>query len=244
VDVTSAYAVFSVMGPGSRALLQELTPEPLDNAAFPFGWSRSLNLAGVTVRANRLTYVGELGWELYVPTEEALEAYQRLIDVGGRHGLRLGGYYAIESLRLEKGYRAWGRELTPETTPVEAGLLFACKLSSDVAFRGRPAVEKHRREGVQRRLVTFQVEDPEAFAWGNELLLRDGEPVGFATSAAFGHTVGSVVMMGYVERGDRGDVDAEWLRAGRYQAAIGGTLFDTRMSLRPLYDPTGARIKA
>jgi glycine cleavage system aminomethyltransferase T/glycine/D-amino acid oxidase-like deaminating enzyme len=244
VDVTSAYAVFSVMGPGSRALLQELTPEPLDNAAFPFGWSRSLNLAGVTVRANRLTYVGELGWELYVPTEEALEAYQRLIDVGGRHGLRLGGYYAIESLRLEKGYRAWGRELTPETTPVEAGLLFACKLSSDVAFRGRPAVEKHRREGVQRRLVTFQVEDPEAYAWGNELLLRDGEPVGFATSAAFGHTVGSVVMMGYVERGDRGDVDAEWLRAGRYQAAIGGTLFDTRMSLRPLYDPTGARIKA
>ncbi|MBF4765824.1 FAD-dependent oxidoreductase [Nocardioides islandensis] len=244
VDVTSTYAVFSVMGPRSRAVLQELTSEPLDNDTFPFGSSRLLNLAGVTVRANRLTYVGELGWELYVPTEVALEAYQRLMEAGDRHGMRLGGYYAIESLRLEKGYRAWGRELTPETTPVEAGLLFACKLSGDVAFRGRPAVEKHRRVGVRRRLVTLQVEDPDAYAWGNELLLRDGRPVGFATSAAFGHTVGSVVMMGYVERTDGGDVDAEWLRTGQYQTAIGGELFDARMSLRPLYDPTGERIKA
>ncbi len=134
---------------------------------------------------------------------------------------RLAGYYAIESLRLEKGYRAFGRELSPDTSPVEAGLTFACKLNTAIPFRGRPAVEQQRAAGVTRRLASFVVSDPSAYAWGGELLLRDDQPVGFVSSAAFGHTVGRTVLLGYVERHD-GKADREWLGQGRYEVAIGG----------------------
>jgi 4-methylaminobutanoate oxidase (formaldehyde-forming) len=156
----------------------------------------------------------------------------------------LGGYYAIESLRMEKGYRAWGRELTPDTTPVEAGLLFACKHRSDIPFRGREAVEHGRDHGVSRRLAQFLVDAPEAYAWGNELLLRDGAPVGFVSSAAFGHTVGATVLMGYVERGDDATVDGHWLAEGRYEVVIGGTAYEARLSLVAPYDPRGERIRS
>jgi glycine cleavage system aminomethyltransferase T/glycine/D-amino acid oxidase-like deaminating enzyme len=243
VDVTPSYAVFGVMGPQSRTLLQQLSHDDLGDEALPFGWSRLVDLAGVTVRATRLTYVGELGYELYVPTEMAVEAFERIEEAGAAHGLRLGGYYAIESLRLEKGYRAWGRELTPDTTPVEAGLTFACKLKTDIPFRGRAAVERHVAEGVTRRLASFVLTDPEPYAWGNELLLRDGEPVGFVSSAAFGHTLGATVLMGYVERKDGEPATAEWLNAGRYDVVIGGQAYAATMSLRPLYDPTNARLR-
>jgi 4-methylaminobutanoate oxidase (formaldehyde-forming) len=208
------------------------------------GWSREIYLAGLTVRATRLTYVGELGWELYVPTEMAVGAFDRLLDAGSGHGLTLGGYYAIDSLRLEKGYRVWGRELTPDTTPVEAGLRFAVKLNTNIPFRGREAVARHASDGVTRRLASFVLEDSDAYAWGNELLLRDGEPVGFVSSAAYGHTLGATVLMGYVERKDGQKATPDWMNAGRYQVALGGTLYDARMSLRPLYDPAGQRIKA
>jgi 4-methylaminobutanoate oxidase (formaldehyde-forming) len=220
-DVTSAYAVLSVMGPNSRALL-----------------------AGLTVRATRLTYVGELGWELYVPSEVAAAAFERLTEPGAGQTPTLAGYYAIESLRLEKGYRAFGRELSPDTTPVEAGLTFACKLGTGIPFRGREAVERHRKDGVTRRLASLVVADPQAYAWGGELLLRDGAPVGFVSSAAFGHTLGRAVLLGYVERRDGGTADREWLGQGRYQVAIGGDRYDADLSLRPPYDPAGTRIRA
>ena len=243
-DVTSSYAVLSVMGPQSRALLGGLSSDDFSAAAFPFGHSREVDLAGLTVRATRLTYVGELGWELYVPSEVAVAAFERLTDPGNPITPKLAGYYAIESLRLEKGYRAFGRELGPDTSPLEAGLTFACKLGTAIAFRGRAALERHKAEGVARRLVSLVVSDPDAYAWGGELLLRAGEPAGFASSAAYGHTVGRTVLLGYVERRDGGKADRDWLDRGTYQVAIGGECYDASVSLRPPYDPTGARIRA
>jgi glycine cleavage system aminomethyltransferase T/glycine/D-amino acid oxidase-like deaminating enzyme len=243
-DVTSSFAVLSVMGPRSRELLAGLSGDDFSAGAFGFGHSREVDLAGLTVRATRLTYVGELGWELYVPSEVAVAAFERLTDPGGALRPRLAGYYAIESLRLEKGYRAFGRELSPDTTPVEAGLTFACKLRTDIPFRGREAVERQQAAGVARRLASFVVADPDAYAWGGELLMRDEEPAGFVSSAAFGHTLGAAVLLGYVERRDGGTADREWLGQGRYQVAIGGELYDATASLRPPYDPSGARIRA
>ncbi len=241
---TSSYAVLSVMGPQSRALLSGLSSDDFSAAAFPFGHSREVDLAGLTVRATRLTYVGELGWELYVSSEVAVAAFERLTDPGNAITPRLAGYYAIESLRLEKGYRAFGRELSPDTSPVEAGLSFACKLGTAIPFRGRKAVERQKADGVCRRLVSLVVSDPAAYAWGGELLLRDGEPAGFASSAAFGHTVGRAVLLGYIERHGGGKADRDWLGRGTYQVAIGGERYDASVSLWPPYDPSGARIRA
>ena len=243
-DVTSAYAVLSVMGPRSRELLSGLSADDFSAGAFPFGHSREVDLAGLTVRATRLTYVGELGWELYVPSEMAAAAFERLTDPGAAGAPRLAGYYAIESLRLEKGYRALGRELSSDTTPVEAGLTFACKLGTAIPFRGRAAVEQQRKRGVTRRLASLVVSDPQAYAWGGELLLRDGEPVGFVSSAAFGHSLGRTVLLGYVERRDGGTADREWLGQGAYQVAIGGQRYDADLTLRPPFDPAGMRIRA
>ena len=174
VDVTSSYAVFGVMGPKSRDLLATLTTADLSDEAFAFGSSRQISLGYATVRATRITYVGELGWELYVPAEFAVGVYEDLMSAGAEFGVAGGGYYAIESLRLEKGYRAFGRELTPSENPVEAGLLFACKLKTDIAFLGREAVEKAKAEGPRRKLVGFARRRPEAMLWGGELILRDG----------------------------------------------------------------------
>ena len=159
----------------------------LSDEAFPFGTSRQISLGYATVRATRITYVGELGWELYVPAEFAVGVYEDLMAAGAALGVGRGGYYAIESLRLEKGYRAFGRELTPDYNPVEAGLLFACKLKTDIAFLGREAVEKARADGP-RRGWSGSVDSPEAMLWGGELVLRDGAVAGQVTSAAWGET--------------------------------------------------------
>ncbi|MFA7510408.1 MAG: FAD-dependent oxidoreductase [Mycolicibacterium vanbaalenii] len=243
VDVTSAYAVFGVMGPRSREVLSALTDADLSDAAFPFGTSRQISLGYATVRATRITYVGELGWELYVPAEFAVGVYEDLLVAGQRHGVARGGYYAIESLRLEKGYRAFGRELTPSENPVEAGLLFACKLKTDIAFLGRDAVERARTEAPRRRLVSFRVDSPEPMLWGGELILRDGAVAGQATSAAWGQTVGAAVGLAYLRSGDGAVVDPDWVRSGSYQINVGGALYPITVSLRPLYDPTGDRVR-
>jgi 4-methylaminobutanoate oxidase (formaldehyde-forming) len=244
VDLSSSYAVLGVMGPRSRELLSRLTRADLSNEAFPFGSSREIDLGYATVRATRITYVGELGWELYVPPEFAVGVHDSLLSAGEDLGVANGGYYAIDSLRLEKGYRAFGRELTPDYTPVDAGLLFACKLRSDIDFLGRAAVERARAAGPLRKLVSFSLDDPDAMLWGGELVLRDGKAAGQVTSGAWGATVGSGVGLAYVWDPQGGPVDADWVRGGSYQVDIGGDRRSISVSLRPLVDPSGDRIKA
>jgi glycine cleavage system aminomethyltransferase T/glycine/D-amino acid oxidase-like deaminating enzyme len=244
VDVTSAYAVYGVMGPRSRELLSRLSRRDLTGAAFPFATSAMIDLGYSTVRATRITYVGELGWELLVPAEFAVGVYEDLMAAGADLGAANAGYYAIESLRLEKGYRAFGRELTPDYNPVEAGLLFACKLASGVGFLGREAVEKAKVAGPRRRLVSLVLGDPAATMWGGELLLRDGVPVGQVTSAAWGEALGAAVGLGYLRDPAGNPVTAAFARTGRYEVNVGGQLVPATAGLRPPYDPTGIRIRA
>ena len=243
VDLTSSMAVFGVMGPKSRELLASLTDTDLSDAAFPFATSRLISLGHATVRATRITYVGELGWELYVPAEFAVGVYEDLMSAGERLGVARGGYYAIESMRLEKGYRAFGRELTPNDNPVEAGLSFACKLSTDIDFLGRNAVERARAEGPRRRLVGFAVDSAEPMLWGGELILRDGEVAGQVSSAAWGATVGACVGLGYVRAVDGAVITPDWVRSGRFAVDVGGEVYPITVSLRAMYDPGNERIR-
>ena len=239
VDVTSAFAVYGVMGPRSRELLSYLSRSDLSDEAFPFGSSRQIDLGYATVRATRITYVGELGWELYVPAEFAVGAYEDLMNAGAGLGLANAGYYAIESLRLEKAYRAFGRELTPDYNPAEAGLLFACKLKKDIPFLGREALEQARAAGLRRRLVSLVLADPAAMIWGGELVLRDGAAVGQVTSGAWGETVGGCVGLAYIRHPDGRVLTPDVVRAGEYQVNVGGQLYPATVHLRPPFDPAG-----
>jgi 4-methylaminobutanoate oxidase (formaldehyde-forming) len=243
-DLTSAYAVFGVMGPRSRELLSAVSSRDLSDAAFPFGASREIDVGYATVRATRITYVGELGWELYVPAEFAVGVYAELTAAGQRFGLVNAGYYAIESMRLEKGYRAFGRELTPDYGPVEAGLLFACKLKTDISFLGREAVEKARAEGPRRKLVSLVLADQDALIWGGELVLRNGVAAGQVTSGAWGETLGAPVGLGYLRHHGGETVTADYLRAGAYEVNVGGQRVAATVHLRPPLDPAGDRVKA
>jgi glycine cleavage system aminomethyltransferase T/glycine/D-amino acid oxidase-like deaminating enzyme len=238
-DVTSSYAVLGVMGPRSRELLTRLTDADLGEEGFRFATSRPIDLGGAEVRATRMTYVGELGWELMVPVDAAAGVYDAVVGAGADLGVTNAGYYAIESLRLEKGFRAFGRELTPDYTPVEAGLVFATALDKRDAqgepldFLGRAALAAHRDRlragGPRRRLVSLVVQDPAPMLWGGELVLRDGAPVGQVTSAASGETVGASVGLAYVRRDEA--VTRDWLEAVGFRVDVGGELFDVRLSL-------------
>jgi 4-methylaminobutanoate oxidase (formaldehyde-forming) len=243
VDVSSAYAVLGLMGPNSRALLQRLSTADLSTEAFPFGTSQLIDVGFFTVRATRLTYVGELGWELYVPAEFANGVYDLLHEKGVDLGLRNAGYYAINALRLEKGYRAFGPELSPEYNPVEAGLLFACKLKSDIPFLGREALEAARLAGPKRRLVSLVLEDPDPMMWGGELVLRDGVAVGQVTSAAWATTTGACVALAYVWQRDGEPVDIDYLDTGRYEINVGGSIRPATLHRRSPFDPSNSRVK-
>ena len=242
VDITSAYATLSLMGPRARDVLQAVTEADVSNAVFPFATCREIPIAGAPVRALRVTYVGELGWELHMPSETAGAVYDRLIAAGAAHGLTNCGYRAIESLRLEKGYRAWGSDITADDTPLEAGLGFAVKLQSNQAFQGREALLAQREAGVRKRLAGFTVDDPEVVLLGRETLYRDGARVGYLASAGFGHTLGQGIGYGYV-RADHA-VDRAYLEAGSYELEVAGTRVPCQVHTRPLYDPAMDRVKA
>jgi 4-methylaminobutanoate oxidase (formaldehyde-forming) len=244
-DITPMYAMLAVMGPRSRELMSRVSSARFDSEAFPFGASQLIDVGYATVRATRLTYVGELGWELYVPVEFAVAVYEELVRAGADLGLRNAGYYAVESLRLEKGYRAWGRELTPDINPFEAGLAFAVAWDKG-GFRGRAALDRLRSAGgtaaVQRRVVSLVIDAPHTNLWGNELILRDGQAAGFVTSAAFGHTLGRPVALGLLSNG-AGRADKAWIEAGQYEVVLAGERLPAAVSLRSPYDPSGSRAR-
>jgi 4-methylaminobutanoate oxidase (formaldehyde-forming) len=239
-DVTSAFTVLGVMGPRSRELLGRVTRAELSNAAFPFGTAREIELGYATVRATRITYVGELGWELYVPTELAMGVFDDVIAAGDGLGLRHAGYHAMDSLRLEKGYRSWGHDIGPDDTPLQAGLGFAVAFEKE-GFVGREALLRQRAGPRARRLVMFTLDDPEPLLLGDEPIWRDGALVGRITSGAYGHTLGRSVGMGYVTRPD--GVDAAFLRAGRWELEIATERFPATARLEPPYDPASARVR-
>jgi 4-methylaminobutanoate oxidase (formaldehyde-forming) len=238
VDLTRGLSVIGVMGPNSRTLLMRLTDADLSNSAFPFWRSQVISIGKATVRAVRITYVGELGWELQVPMDQALTVYDALMAEGKDLGITNAGHYAINSLRLEKGYRAWGAELSSDDTPLEAGLGFAIDWTKP--FLGREALQKQRETGVKRRLVIFVLEDPEPILWGSEPILRDGVPVGYTTSGAYGHTVGAAVGMGYISHSQA--IDDDFIRVGRYEINVSGRKYPAKPFLRAPYDPHRKKI--
>lgn len=238
IDVTSAFSIIGVMGPNSRTLLERLTDADLSNAGFPFLHSKQISLGHATVRAVRITYVGELGWELHVPVEQAALIHDTLMASGADLGAVNAGHYAINSLRLEKGYRAWGAELSPDDTPLEAGLEFAIDWKKD--FLGRDALLQQKQAGVKRRLVLFVLDDPEPVLWGSEPIYRDGQIVGYTTSGSYGHTVGGAIAMGYVKH--TSVVTPEFIRAGRYEINIAGQRYLAKAYLRAPYDPERKKI--
>jgi sarcosine dehydrogenase len=241
VDVTSGWSVLSLMGPKARDILQAVTSADVSNAALPFGRFRTIGIAGAPVRALRITYVGELGYELHLPVEYAARVYDLLMKKGRGRGLANAGYRAIESLRLEKGYRAWGSDIGPDHTPVEAGLGWAVKMKSGIAFRGREALVKQSEAGVRKMLAAFVVDDPDVVLLGRETIYRDGKRAGWLTSGGFGYTLGKPIGYGYVRNPD--GVTADYVTSGSYELEVATERVKASVSLRPLYDPENARIK-
>ncbi len=239
-DVTEGWGTLSLMGPRARDILAAVASEDVSNAALPFGSARILTIAGIKVRALRVTYVGELGWELHCPINQLGEVYDALMAADP--ALRPVGYRALESLRLEKGYRAWSSDITPNDTPFEAGLGWAVKLKSSTPFLGRAALEAAQGKPLIKSLMTFTVEDPAAVLVGRETILRDGQAVGYLTSGGYGYSIGKSIGLGYVRH--EAGVTEPWLTAGRYALVIAGTETPATLSLKPLVDPEGARIKA
>ena len=240
-DITSANAVLSLFGPNARAILRTVTNADLGNDAFPFGTHQIIGIAGCPVRALRVTYVGELGWELHLPVEYATTVYDTLMAAGASHGLVNAGYRAIESCRLEKGYRAWGSDIGADHTPLESGLGWAVKLRRDVPFKGRTAIEAQAAGGVRKMLAAFTV-DPSVVLLGRETIYRDGERVGWLTSGGFGYTIDRSIGYGYVRKPD--GVTAEYVRTGTYELEVATQRVPAEVSLRPLYDPGMTRIKS
>ncbi len=235
-DVTAGEAVFCVMGPQARAVMQAVSPDDYTNAAFPFGTAREVELGLGLVRAHRISYVGELGWELYVPTDQAAHVFDTLMDTG----VTLCGLHALDSCRIEKAYRHWGHDITDEDHVIEAGLGFAVRTQKP-DFIGREAVLRKREQGPARRMVQFRLEDPAPMVWHNEAILRDGAIIGPVTSGAYGHFLGGSIAMGYVPC--EGQSEAEVLGSA-YQIEVAGVRHAALASLAPMHDPRGDRMRA
>ncbi|NOX72760.1 MAG: FAD-dependent oxidoreductase [Alphaproteobacteria bacterium] len=241
-DITSANAVLSLMGPNARRILETVTGADVSNVGFPFGTTKTIGIAGCPVQALRITYVGELGWELHLPVEYASAVYTTLMQAGAAHGLQNAGYRSIESCRLEKGYRAWGSDIGPDHTPLEAGLGWAVKMNTKTPFKGRAAITKQQKDGVKKRLACFTLEDANVVLLGRETIFRNGKPVGWLTSGGFGHSIGKPIGYGYIRNSD--GVDAGYVNSGQYELEIATERFKCKVQLAPLYDPKMERVKA
>ena len=241
VDVTAAEAVFPLMGPKARDVLAACSPDDFSNAVHPFGTAREVEIGMGLARAHRVTYVGELGWEIYVPTDQAAHVFEILVEAGADHGLKLCGIHAMNSCRLEKAFRHFGHDITDEDHVLEAGLGFAVKTDKG-DFIGRDAVLRKKEAGVGRRLMQFRLAEPGHHLHHNEPLLRDGRIVGYLTSGAYGHALGAAVGLGYVPCARPGEPGAEML-SSRYEVEIAGRRIAAKASLRPMYDPNSERVR-
>ncbi|MEO1423540.1 MAG: FAD-dependent oxidoreductase, partial [Pseudomonadota bacterium] len=238
-DMTAAEAVICVMGPNSRALLSSVSPHNWSNNAHPFGWAQDIEIGMGLARAHRVTYVGELGWELYVSTDQAAHVFETLHQAGADHGLRLCGLHMMDSCRIEKGFRHFGHDITDEDHVLEAGLGFAVKTAKE-RFIGRDAVLRRKDEGLQSRMVQFRLTDPEPMMYHAEPILRNGEVVSYITSANYGHCLGGSIGLGYVPCA--GETAAEML-GSTFEIEIAGTRVAAEASLKPMYDPKSERVK-
>ena len=243
-DVTVAWAVLGVMGPQSRSLIEQLTSADLSNEAFPFGTAQQVEIGCAVGRALRVSYVGELGWELYVPSDQARHAYDVILEAGVDRGLVPAGMHALDSCRMEKKFLHFGHDIADEDTPVEAGMRFVCHFDKPIHFIGRAAVSAQLDGGgpLKKRMVQFLLQDGQAMLYHHEPILRDGTTVGYLTSGNYGHTLGGSVGLGYV-RCEEG-VSADFLDSGDWQIDVAGARIPAKASLRALYDPKGERSKA
>ncbi|WP_162653140.1 FAD-dependent oxidoreductase [Lentilitoribacter sp. Alg239-R112] len=239
IDMTSAESVLAVMGPNSRKLLQMVSPNDFSNQVNPFGTSQNIEIGMGHARVNRVTYVGELGWEIYVSNDQATHVFETLHNAGQDLDLKLCGLHMMDSCRIEKGYRHFGHDITSEDHILEAGLGFAVKTDKP-NFIGREAVLSKRESGLDNRMMSFKLLDPEPLLYHNEPILRDGEVVGHLTSGAYGHTLGAAVGMGYIPC--KGEKVAEML-ASNYEIDVAGTKVKAEASIKPLYDPKSERVK-
>jgi 4-methylaminobutanoate oxidase (formaldehyde-forming) len=241
-DVTSAYALLSVQGPASRKLLSQITTTSLSNEDFPYFTGQELDLHQARGFAFRMSFVGELGWELYVPSEFALGVYDRIVEVGSAIGMMHAGMETLESTRTEAGRRDYGLDMENTDTPLEAGVGFAVDFDKPGGFIGRDALFKQKENRpYSSRLVQFLLDDPEPLLYGEEPILRDGEPVGYLRSGAYGHTLGGAMGMGYVE--DEDGVTLDMITSSSFEIQVAGERFPASASLRPMYDPKGERVR-
>ena len=239
VDLTSSYGVLGVVGPKSRQLISRITDADMSNSAFPFMGMQRIDIGSVRVMAVRISYAGELGWELYVHPEAADEVIQRVWNAGVDLGIKCAGYNALGSLRMEKAYRSWGRDILPNTSPIMTGLLFAVDLKKD--FIGKSAVADEVNRKPVKRLVQFAVECGDDWLFGDEPIYRDGAFLGLVSSAAFGHTVKKMLAFGLIQN-DVG-VDNGFLGSGKYAIEVGGIRYPASIIERPLYDPTRKKLQ-
>ncbi len=238
-DVTAAEGVLAIMGPNARKVLQSVSPNDFSNDTNPFGTAQEIELGMGLARAHRVSYVGELGWELYISSDMAAHAFETLWEAGQSHGLKLCGMHMMDSCRIEKGFRHFGHDITAEDHVLEAGLGFAVsKTKAD--FIGRDAVNRKRDEGLQSRMVQFKLTDPEPLLYHNEPILRDGDIVGYLSSGNYGHALGSAMGLGYLPC--PGETPAQLL-ASNFEIDVAGTKVKAEASLKPMYDPTGERTK-
>ena len=242
-DITSSTCVLTLMGPASRSILSKVTRADLSNQQFPFATMQSIGIAGCPVNALRITYVGELGWELHLPVEYALTVYDVLMKAGADFGLINAGYRVIESCRLEKGYRAWGSDIGPDHTPLQAGLGWAVKSGrTDMPFKGRDAIVHEQKSPLKKMLCGFKLSRADVTLHGRETIYRNGERVGWLSSGGYGHHIGCAIGYGYV-RCNTG-VDEAYIHSGSYQLDVATELIDCDASLESFYDPKMQRVKA
>jgi glycine cleavage system aminomethyltransferase T len=242
-DITPSMALIGLMGPESRALLQKLSGENLDNAHCPFGHSVEIEIGHAIVRASRLTYVGELGWELYIPTDTAMHVFEQIWHEGQTFGLKPAGFHAMAACRVEKGYRHWGHDIGPEDTPLEAGLGFTVAWDKPGGFVGDDALKRQREAGAPcKRMVQFRLEDSAALLYHDEPIFADGKLVGLTTSGMYGHRLQGSFGMGYV-RFDQ-PITPALLSQQRFEIEVAGQRIAAHAQLSPYYDPKSLRVQA